>query len=265
MRAVTTGDIGAAAVTQYRVITALVFREMRTRFGAYSFGYAWAVIEPVVQILIFSAMFYLGTRRPPIGLSYETFFLTGYIPFLVYRNIASRGQAAIISNRALLAFPPVQNADTVWARVILELATALISTLVVCSLFGLAGHQVIPHDPIGFLAAVSSAMLLGTGFAFFNAVMEPVFGTWSLIIGWYFRAEFFVSGIWFLADRMPPAMRAVVEYIPIAHSIMWARSAFYAEFDSDMVSPSYPLAVGAVLLILGLFMERTLRRKVDQR
>ncbi|WBA82901.1 hypothetical protein [Endozoicomonas sp. GU-1] len=38
---------------QWAVIHALMVREMKTRFGDYRLGYAWALLEPLFQILFF--------------------------------------------------------------------------------------------------------------------------------------------------------------------------------------------------------------------
>ena len=36
-----------------RVITAIVLRETKTKFGRYKFGYAWAFVEPIVYVSLF--------------------------------------------------------------------------------------------------------------------------------------------------------------------------------------------------------------------
>ena len=46
--------IFAALQTQVRVIQALIIRETRTRFGEARLGYGWALLEPVLHILMLS-------------------------------------------------------------------------------------------------------------------------------------------------------------------------------------------------------------------
>src|SRR5205085_8269171 len=59
-------SIFAAAQTQARVIHALIIRETRTRFGESKLGYGWALLEPVLHILMLSLVFAVMMRgRPP--------------------------------------------------------------------------------------------------------------------------------------------------------------------------------------------------------
>jgi len=68
--------------TQARVIQALMIRETRTRFGESRLGYGWALVEPILHILLLWAMFSLlmhGT--PPIGTHFFLFYYTGLIRY----------------------------------------------------------------------------------------------------------------------------------------------------------------------------------------
>jgi len=48
--------------TQGRVILALIIRETRTRFGDSKLGYGWALLEPILHILLLSLVFAVMMR-----------------------------------------------------------------------------------------------------------------------------------------------------------------------------------------------------------
>jgi len=74
--------IFAALQTQMRVIHALIIRETRTRFGESKLGYGWALLEPVLHILMLSLVFAVMMRgRPPIGNEFFIFYYTGIIRY----------------------------------------------------------------------------------------------------------------------------------------------------------------------------------------
>src|SRR5439155_3924222 len=54
-----------ALKTQLRVIHALLIRETRTRFGESKLGYGWALLEPVLHILMLSLVFAVMMRGRP--------------------------------------------------------------------------------------------------------------------------------------------------------------------------------------------------------
>ena len=75
----------ATLQTQLRVIHALIIRETRTRFGDSKLGYGWALLEPILHILMLSLVFAVMMRgRPPIGDEFFIFYYTGIIPYHLF-------------------------------------------------------------------------------------------------------------------------------------------------------------------------------------
>jgi len=42
---------------QKSVVFALFLRELKTRFGAYKFGYVWLLLEPMAHVIVLSLIF----------------------------------------------------------------------------------------------------------------------------------------------------------------------------------------------------------------
>ena len=68
-------------IQKFRVLHALILREMVTRYGISRLGYVWAVLEPVGFITLLSLLFSQIAHAPPIGKSFPLFYATGYIAF----------------------------------------------------------------------------------------------------------------------------------------------------------------------------------------
>ncbi|MBV9552146.1 MAG: tetratricopeptide repeat protein [Alphaproteobacteria bacterium] len=67
---------------QSRVVLALIVRETRTRFGDSRLGYSWALLEPMLHILLLSTVFSLLMHgSPPIGTHFFVFYYTGLIRY----------------------------------------------------------------------------------------------------------------------------------------------------------------------------------------
>jgi len=68
--------------SQARVVHALVIRETRTRFGDSRLGYGWALIEPMLHLVLLSTVFSLLMHgSPPIGTHFFVFYYTGLIRY----------------------------------------------------------------------------------------------------------------------------------------------------------------------------------------
>lgn len=255
----------SALTIQGRVIWALVLREMRTRFGHSRIGYAWALGEPMVYILILTALKgYVRGGSSALGESSAVFFFTGVIPFLFFRRIASQVGNAISANQALLNYPPVRPIDTIIARTVLEFATMLIVALLIGILFAMLDLPIVPDDPLRFLGAFLAAALIGLSFGVFSAAISGVFQAWTTIMSWILLAHVFLSGKLFVVDFMPPAVREWLAWIPLVHVIALARSAQYPGYESQIVDMGYVVTCGLALLAIGLLAERAFRRRSEE-
>ena len=120
-----------AAQTQWRVIHALIIRETRTRFGDSTLGYGWALLEPILHILMLSLVFaVLMHGRPPIGTQFFIFYYTGIIPYHVFIHSSSSMTYAVTANGALLQLPLVGTFDVILARGLLELVTDVLVAVI---------------------------------------------------------------------------------------------------------------------------------------
>ncbi len=81
-----------------RSLLALFLREIRTRFGKYQLGYAWALLEPLGTILVLIFVFTaLGAHGYP-GIEFPLFLITGVTINSLFVEITNRSIAAMAAN-----------------------------------------------------------------------------------------------------------------------------------------------------------------------
>jgi ABC-type polysaccharide/polyol phosphate export permease/tetratricopeptide (TPR) repeat protein len=182
--------------TQCRVVHALIIRETRTRFGDSTLGYGWALLEPILHILMLSLVFaVLMHGRPPIGTQFFIFYYTGIIPYHIFIHTSSSMTYAVTANGSLLQLPVVGTFDVILARGLLELVTDILVAVILLAGFGAIGLGALPQDFSGLSAAVATIWLLGCGFGFINAVINAFFKSWDKIWAQLTRILYFCSGI----------------------------------------------------------------------
>ena len=107
---------------QWRVIRALVLREIITRCGRHNIGFFWIFIEPAMfTIGITQIWVHIHWRSTP-GLPVAAYCFTGYSTILLWRNSGNRCSTAVTPNLGLLYHRNVCIIDFVASRVILEIA-----------------------------------------------------------------------------------------------------------------------------------------------
>jgi capsular polysaccharide transport system permease protein len=248
--------------SQVRVINALMLREARTRYGRQKVGYLWALIEPIVQILVFSYLFYLIGRVNPFGGSMAVFLATGLMTFFGFRNVMNRVKGGFGSNEALLSFPIVKVVDCYFARALLELGTWIAVTVLILGGLIFLGLGSAPRSvPIMAMALLCLfALALGAGMTL--AVISEFLPALSNLMKMPNRILYMTSGGFFLPDSLPPVARNILTWNPVLHGITLFRVGYYPLYDSHMLSIPYLVGWSVGALFVGLTAERLTRKTI---
>jgi capsular polysaccharide transport system permease protein len=89
----------------------LLIRELKTRFGSYRLGYAWALLDPLLMIGAFSLIFGMRGHSGFGGAPAPLFITASYLPFLFFRNVVSKLQSAVNANKGLFCYRQVTLRD----------------------------------------------------------------------------------------------------------------------------------------------------------
>lgn len=240
--------------TQGRVILALILREARTRYGRTRMGYLWAVIEPIVHITCFTALFSSRWTVVPLGHSLVLFLATGFSTFIGFRNVMNRTQGGYGSNEALLSFPIVRVMDVFLGRALLELATWVMVTFIILGGLILVGWAPLPYSIIEMMEAVLALFAIGFGVGIVLGILMEFWASLHSLMAMPTRMLYFTSAIFYLPEGMPPGLRDIIVWNPILHGITLFREGYYAGYDSYLLDERYLFswAVGSVLAALTL-------------
>ncbi len=246
----------AAVRTHVRVTSALVIREMTTRYGSKVGGYLWAIIDPVAFITLMSMVFSAIARTPPLGRSFPLFYATGYVAFWFYRSLTDQVSLSVRVNRALLNYPSVSPYDTILARATLQIVTQFVVAIVIFSVLAL---MVSPFPTVNFaplLAASAVAIALGIGVGMINVVLFHFSNTYEQIFQIVNRPLFIVSGIFFLPESIPHPYQDFLLWNPLVHVVGWFRQGFYTTYRGEYIDRPWLIILAFSSVVIGLFLIR---------
>jgi capsular polysaccharide transport system permease protein len=247
---------------QWRVLYAIMLRDIKTRFGGTAWGYLIAIAWPLSHILILLLINAGLGRVAPYGDNAALWFSTGIIPFMAFSYMSRFIMIGIALNRPLLAFPVVKITDLLFARAILEVLSAGAVILIVSIIFFAMDIDFIPRDITQAFYALFSMMLLGLGFGVFNAIIAGVTNFWITGYAILMMLFWITSGILFVPDALPEVARFYLSYLPWLQGVEWMRSAYYEGYGSGILDKWYLVEFGAGTLFLGLALERLVRGKM---
>ncbi|MCA8318264.1 ABC transporter permease [Burkholderia multivorans] len=248
---------------QRNVIGALLMREILTRYGRHNIGFMWLFFEPMLFTLGVTLLWTLVKVEHVSSVPITAFALTGYSSVLIWRNPVNRCNLAIEPNLSLLYHRNVRVIDIFAARILLEIAGATISFIVLAAAFIAVGWAAPPHDVIrileGWLLLIGYAVGLGLLIGSLSERSETIDRVWHTIT----YLTFPLSGAAFLVDWLPQSMQRIITYMPMVNGVEMLREGYFGpplRFHYDWV---YFGAVDIVLILLGLFMARETGKRVE--
>ncbi|MDQ0512530.1 ABC transporter permease [Ancylobacter amanitiformis] len=256
-------QIAAGLRTQGRVILALMLREMRLRSVHSRLSYLLALLEPILQLTMMMGIFSLIGRRPEFGTSLLLFLGTGILPFFLFTHVSGRTTGAIRASGLVRALTPIQPLDIMVARALLETATLLIVAMLLFTFIYATGvKDAIPVRPMLAIQGFAATALLAIGVGLINGVIGAFFRLYAVIYGVFSRSLIFLSGVFFVPDFMPPAIRYWISWNPLLHGLEWFRSGFYLTYPTLTLDRTYLIGFGLVSLLIGLALERVFRARL---
>ena len=248
-----------------RTISALMMREMTTRFGRTPGGIIWVVLQPLATILVLGFAFSLIARTPALGTSYIFFKATGLLPFSAFRSISTVVGRAFSFSSALLVYPGVTWVDALLARLFLNVLVNFLVAFLILS--GIILFQdlslIIDWGPV--LLAMLLATFLGFGIGVLNCYLFERIVIWSNIWSIMTAPLLIVSGVIMLYEAMPTIAQQYLWYNPVLHITGLMREGFYSTYQPTYISVPYVLICSLVPMVLGLVLLRRYHRDLLNR
>jgi capsular polysaccharide transport system permease protein len=249
---------------QYRVLHALMMRELITRYGRDNLGVLWLVGEPMLFTLGVTTLWSAaGLAHGGTGIPIVAFAVTGYSSVLMWRNATSQCSGGIEQNKPLLFHRSVLVIDVFLTRIALEVIGASSSFIVLASLFIFIGWMPVPDNLLTVLAGWfmlawfggSLALLVGAGTAF-SPIVHRLWHPISYLL-------FPMSGAAFMVEWMPKKLQDVVLYLPMVHGVELLRQGYFGNVVRTHYDIAYMAECCVVLTLCGLYVVREASRTVE--
>lgn len=248
---------------QLRVLRALLMREVITRFGRENFGVLWLMGEPMLFTIGVATLWSVAGLRHTSAIPIVAFAVTGYSSVLMWRNSATRCSSALLANKQLLFHRNVRALDVFFTRIVLEIAGATCSFIVLASLFMFIGWMPPPEDLLGVISGwlmlawfgASLALAIGAGTAF-TEVVERIWHPAAYIL-------FPISGAAFMVDWLSPGFQKVVLLLPMVHGVEKLREGWFGTVVPTHYDLGYMAACCLVLSLVGLYLQWEAGRRVE--
>jgi capsular polysaccharide transport system permease protein len=246
-----------------RIVTALMMREVITRFGREGLGFAWLIGEPL--IFTFGVMALWSVTKPSYehGVRLAPFVMTGYLSIILIRHFISYLTVALQANIGILYHRHVTPLHILSSRLLLEFGGATTAYFIVYMVLIMIGQVKLPHDYLLFYYGWFTLGFLSAGFALILTGLSIRFEFVERITGLIGYLMIPLSGAFAMVSWFPPAVQKYYLMIPFVHCVEMTRAGVFGEYVPTHYSPLYPLGWAIVLNIIGLLLIATARDRIE--
>lgn len=234
-----------SAAAHRNLLYLLSLKELRTRYKKSILGWAWSLLNPLTQMVIFSIIFLkVFIQPPPMGdpsgmKNFPLYFLCGLLPFNFFSISVGVSMGNVQGGAGLIKKVPFPHEHLVFSVVISQFVTVLIEFAVLSVALIIGGNMVLPWLPVllfvlVLLALFTSGLALALSAA--NVFFHDVNYLWSILA----QLLFYASPIIYDATnpRIPRALRMISAHGPTGSFITASRHVMY-----DLTMPSWRLFV----------------------
>jgi ABC-2 type transport system permease protein len=241
-------ELGREIVRYRELIWALAIKELRVRYKRSMLGFFWALLNPLLMMLVLTAVF-SQVMRAPIP-HYAVFLISALLPWTFFSQALSYSVESIVGNGELLKKVYVPKSVFPLSAVLANIINFLLSLIpLALLLLGLRFpfHWTWIYLPVPLLGL----MLFTVGFGLFFAAANVFFRDLTHILQILLAAWFYLSPIIYSVDFVPPRYRPLFHLNPIIYALNGFRMAIYYGQIPSAQSAGLSLAVGLLALVLG--------------
>jgi len=243
----------------------LVWRDIKVRYKQTALGGAWAILQPLLSMAVFSIVFGRLAGLDSDGVPYPLFAYAALVPWTYFSTAVSQSAASLVDQERLLTkvyFPRALMPAAPVLAGLLDFAVAFALLLGLQAYYGVGPGWTLALLPLFLLLALGAALGLGLWLSALNVEYRDV----RYVIPFFLQIMLFATPVVYSSTLVPERWRAVLGLNPMAGAIEGFRWTLF-----DLSNPSWSLmgvslATTATLLATGWLyfarMERTFADRV---
>lgn len=245
------------------LLNLLTRRDISIRYKQSVIGVAWAVLQPLILMAIFTIVFGRFAKLPSEGYPYPLFILCALLPWQYFSRSLTGSSGALVSSTSLIT-------KVYFPRLILPLSKTLSGLVDFAISFALLGVVMLWYGvspgweivllPLFIAIAMVTALAAGLWLTALNVRYRDI----SLIVPFLVQVWMYVSPIAYSATLVPEQWRWLYSLNPMFGVVEGFRWALLGKASPDLGPMALSLSIVSMMLVGGLvYFRRTERTFAD--
>jgi len=236
------------ALWDYReLLYFLVWRDIKVRYKQTALGAAWAILQPVATMLVFSVFFGRLAKVPSDGVPYPIFAYVALLPWQLFAFALSESSNSLVASQNLITkvyFPRLVIPISSVLAGLVDFAVAFVILLVMMLYYGIVPTAAMALLPLFLLFAVATALSVGLWLSALNVKYRDVRYTIPFLTQFWM----FATPVAYPSSLVPEKWRPLYGLNPMAGVVEGFRWALLGK--SHAPGPLLLVSVAAVVVLL---------------
>lgn len=249
---------------EYRdLIYFLIWRNVKGRYRQMALGPLWIVIQPLMNMVLYTIIFGTVARLPSDGLPYPLFSYAALLPWTFFSGAVNGAANSLLSYQSLITkvyFPRLVVPVVGVLSGLVDFAISFIILLGMMVFYGYSPTWTILTIPLYLLLAAATALAVGLWAASWIVHYRDV----SNILGYVMSGWLYATPVVYAISMVPEGWRTLYRLNPMTNVVDGFRWALLgAGQPPDLMFPLSALLVLPVLISGAYYFRRTERTIVD--
>ena len=222
-----------------------VWRDVKIRYKQTAIGAAWAVLQPLMTMLVFSLFFGKLAKIPSHGLPYPIFYYSALLPWMYFSGALQNANNVVVEQQRVITkvyFPRLVLPLSAVVAGLLDFAIAFGAFLVMMLYYRIVPGPAILLFPLFLLLAFLTALGAGLWLSALNAIYRDV----RYVVPFLVQFWMFASPVAYPSSLVPEQWRWVYGLNPMAGVI----EGFRWSLTGQGQPPNILLAVSSTMVLL---------------
>ena len=237
-----------------------MWRDIKVRYKQTALGAAWAIIQPVFMMLVFTLFFGKLAKVPSDNLPYSVFTFTALLPWQLFSHALTESSNSLVSNQNLISkvyFPRLVVPISAVLGGLVDFAIAFVILLGLILYYGIVPSWAIFTLPAFVLLAVATALAVGLWLSALNVQYRDVRYTIAFLIQFWL----FATPVAYPSSIVPEKWRALYGLNPMVGVVEGFRWALLGKANPPGIQLWVSCAVVVLLLTAGLYYFRRMEQQ----
>jgi lipopolysaccharide transport system permease protein len=229
----------------------LVWRDIKVRYKQTALGAAWAILQPVMTMIVFSVFFGRLAKVPSDGVPYPVFAYTALLPWQLFAYSLSESANSLVGSQHLIKkvyFPRLVVPISSVLAGLVDFAIAFVVLLGLMAYYGIRPTAAIAALPLFVILAIATALSVGLWLSVLNVQFRDVRYTIPFLTQFWL----FATPVAYPSSLVPEKWRPLFGLNPMAGVVEGFRWALLGKATSPGPLLWVSIAAVVVLLIGGL-------------